>query len=391
MDGIALTKNILESLEKELDQIKPAGNNTDPVRDILRQIIGKLIEDPNITAIIREIRNKSKIYETKLEQLSKIQLKVLKDLEIPDPYITRWKNEIRMFPSGFFLKFPEDIVNNPKIKSKIYKNITPEEQKMIKKIKQKHPQSKLHEQRIIRDRFFSLCQNEPGCGDIIQLLEKGEYTFYSTKAGKSFSQALKELETYVFPWKSELVQDVSGSNIIKDLRMVLATVKNILYRRKYLEYWIDQYVNRSNWFGLTFVNEVRFTSPPQSTKSITENFLTQHLMQYLYDKEIKFTYNEHKQGFRPDVELYGCNIEVKLIDEKDTISIINKKIDIAKKELITQSSANWDARKLILLYNCSKKFKLDNDQKMDVKIVDLAYGLWGIVPSSDQRTLHIIQ
>jgi len=141
-------------------------------------------------------------------------------------------------------------------------------------------------------------------------------------------------------------------------------------------------VERTSWFnkdlGMKITNR---------GKILKEDDFSQDLLMYLHDKDIHFSFNQHKQGLRPDVETTHIVIEIKIIYEQDSKNIINEKLNTAKIEIEKQKDAHSAHHGLILIYNTSTEYRIVSKNPDIIKIIDLQIAMYNISPSKDSRTL----
>jgi hypothetical protein len=156
--------------------------------------------------------------------------------------------------------------------------------------------------------------------------------------------------------------------------------------RNLVNYWLNRYCQRSQHFNHSFYQEIKQTI---KADELTEDICCQHLLLYLFDKGIDFSYNAVKQGFRPDVDLTNSVIEVKYIREDNTVSMIRNAIETAITEVYQQSESHPSIRKYILVYSANKRYKIVDCKFDDIifKTVDFGIALYDDSPSKSKREL----
>lgn len=156
--------------------------------------------------------------------------------------------------------------------------------------------------------------------------------------------------------------------------------------RSLVNYWIDRYCQRSQHFNRIFYSEI---SNKLEEKDLKENHFCMHLLLYLFDQGIEFSYNQVKQGFRPDIELTNSVIEVKYIRKNDAKSVIRNAINKAITEVYLQSQSHPSTVKHILIFNANRNFRLIDCEYEDIlfRSVDLGIALFNDFPSKSKREI----
>ncbi len=158
-----------------------------------------------------------------------------------------------------------------------------------------------------------------------------------------------------------------------------------LQSRSTINYWLERYCQRSQHFNKSFLAEIQNSKG----KEINEDLCCQHYLLYLYDKEVEFTYNQHKQGLRPDIELTHSVIEAKLIRKDDSESKLKSEIIKAIREVNLQSKAHSSIEKYILIYNGSENYLILDEfyNEINYMVVDLGIALYDDYPSKSKRKI----
>ncbi len=152
-----------------------------------------------------------------------------------------------------------------------------------------------------------------------------------------------------------------------------------------LDYWTNRFVQRTSWFSKALVEKYSFNTTVDS--SHMERLLTEEFLMYLHDHNVFFSYNEQKQGFRPDVSTYHFAIEVKVIFPNFEINKIKDTIHTARTENDQQIAAHPAQTGFIIVFNASQKYNLESEDTFHLKNIDLYIGLTGITPSKGKRTI----
>jgi len=159
-----------------------------------------------------------------------------------------------------------------------------------------------------------------------------------------FSKYFDELKNL----KAPILQydKINGDHIVPIMIWGVRQLIIDLQQRLNLDYWINKYCERAGSFNKLFVlNLKRNLSVPQNTseeknlkdqEKLSEDFVTQDLLLYLFDQGIPFKYDERKQGLRPDVSLVHSVLEIKYIKPDIKKSQIKHLINSALKQLHLQ-------------------------------------------------------
>jgi len=153
--------------------------------------------------------------------------------------------------------------------------------------------------------------------------------------------------------------------------------------RNLVNYWIDRYCQRAFHFNRSFYNEI---NPIIGAKKLTEDIFCKHFLLYLFDNGIDFSYDQKKEGFRPDIELTNSVIEVKYIREEDSKSKIRNALKTAISEVYQQSQSHPSVSKYILIFSENRKYKIVDCEFEGIiyKSVDFRIALYGDSPSKSK-------
>ncbi len=215
---------------------------------------------------------------------------------------------------------------------------------------------------------------------------------YNADDPMNFAKSFELLKYYTQP--IEVLKHGSNLDASDYRECSLSLINNLileLQSRSFINYWLDRYCQRSQHFNRSFYAEL--LQARQKGKKFDEELCCQHYLLYLYDNGVDFTYNQHKQGFRPDFEQNHSVIEAKLIRKDDSESSIRADIKKAIKEVNLQSKAHPSIEKYILIYNASEQYLLYEEIYDGVyfKIVDFGIALYNDSPSQSKRKILSIK
>ncbi|MFX0101574.1 MAG: hypothetical protein ACFFCS_18505 [Candidatus Hodarchaeota archaeon] len=353
----------------------------------LYRLVSYLYNEPTLRKIIDDLLKREKKIEDEIKQL-----KSLFNILLAGPTLSYFlgegivkalKKDQENYILDYYQDIPEKIMNTLDNKSKDakiwqnhlksdkYKEIA---EKIIKDIHNKEERN--------RALCFLVCKESmENSHELFALYKKfTSKGFIGQIKANDLLNAWSEVQIWIEPWKKEKFERKRVLRLANSLKLIILEVKKALRNLISFNYWIDKYIERTAWFNKELANKLKIRE-----KGIDENSITQDLLIYLHDNGIPFSYNQIKQGFRPDVETLHCAIEIKIIYPDFTKSQIIESLKTAQAEIEKQKAAHAAHFGIILIYNCSSKFNLKTDDCDEIKIIDLQIALGGSSPSKDSK------